>query len=228
MDASFLVTLLRKEKGGCWLSRYQGNYETSDSRGPGEGFTFRSFLVTSVWETARMVPESQGHSATRSTSQLSWPPSLPSAAARLRNRFPTNTGQLSPSVSTMVSTPAGRAPPCKNTKNKNAMGAADERGPGGEGEGKAGVEGGALTLLQGQDPRRRWVRGRPALPTRALPAPRVPPPPQTPAQASRDPRFPKFRFSKTLNLNAVVVKAELFAAKWIFKCSLFTPEKKRP
>lgn len=65
-----------------------------------------------------MVPESQGHSATRSTSQLSWLPSLPSAADRLRNRFPTNTGQLSPSVSTMVSTPAGRAPPCKNTKTK--------------------------------------------------------------------------------------------------------------
>lgn len=65
-----------------------------------------------------MVPESQGHSATRSTSQPSWPPSLRSAADRLRNRFPTNTGQLSPSVSTMVSTPAGRAPPCKKHKNK--------------------------------------------------------------------------------------------------------------
>lgn len=81
-------------------------------------FTFRSFLVTSMWETARMVPDCQGHSATRSKSQLSWPPSLPSAADKLRNRFPTNTGQLSPSVSTMVSTPAGRAPPCKRHKNK--------------------------------------------------------------------------------------------------------------
>lgn len=126
---------LQKRGGGRRLSRYQGNYETCDRRGPGARFTFRSFLVTSGWETARMVPESQGHSATRSTSQLSWPPSLPSAADTLRNRFPTNTGQLSPSVSTMVSTPAGRAPPCKNTKTKCNGGGrregAGQRGGGG-------------------------------------------------------------------------------------------------
>lgn len=88
-----------------------------------------------------MVPETQGHSATRSTSQLSWPPSPPSAADRLRNRFPTNTGQLSPSVSTMVSTPAGRAPPCKNTKTKYGGGCRWEgvgkRGRGGSGGGGA-------------------------------------------------------------------------------------------
>lgn len=157
-----------------------------------------------------MVPESQGHSATRSASQPSWPPSLRSAADRLRNRFPTSTGQLSPSVSTMVSTPAGRAPPCQNTKPKCNGGGrwwgAGERAVGGrrvqkEGSypraedktpGGGGCEGGPLTRpLQPHPPR----------------AP-IPPPLQTRAQASRDPRSPKFRFSKTVNLHTERVRGE--------------------
>lgn len=95
-----------------------------------------------------MVPESQGHSATRSTSQLSWPPSLPSAADRLRNRFPTSTGQLSPSVSTMVSTLQEGLLPAK-TQKQNATEAAGRRGPGregggGEGWGRGGQRGGRV------------------------------------------------------------------------------------
>lgn len=154
-----------------------------------------------------MVPESQGHSATRSTSQPSWPPSLRSAADRLRNRFPTNTGQLSPSVSTMVSTPAGRAPPCKKHKNKMHRGrqvVGDREG------GEAGAEGRVLTPLRGQDARRRPARRTlsPDLSNRTLPAPLNPPPLQTRAQTPRDPRSPKFRFSKTLNLNTERVRRE--------------------
>ena len=121
-----------------------------------------------------MVPESQGHSATRSKSQLSWPPSLPSAADRLRNRFPTNTGQLSPSVSTMVSTLQEGLLPAK-TQKQNATGAAGGRGRGRE------VGGGGQGGGKGPNPDRR--RGPPAvagetedpapdLSTRALPAPR--------------------------------------------------------
>lgn len=172
-----------------------------------------------------MVPESQGHSATRSTSQLSWPPSLPSAADRLRNRFPTNTGQLSPSVSTMVSTPAGRAPPCKNTKTKCNGGC---RWEGAGKRGRGGSEGG------GREPNRARkdetpdgggrYQARPQHPVStpaSSPAPRIPPPPQTRAQAPRDPHSPKFRFSKTLNLNADRVRGELFAAYAVFK--VFAP-----
>ena len=94
-----------------------------------------------------MVPESQGHSATRSTSQLSWPPSPPSVADRLRNRFPTSTGQLSPSVSTMVSTLQEGLLPAK-TQKQNATEAASRRGPGreGGGGGERGGQGGGRVL----------------------------------------------------------------------------------
>ena len=85
-----------------------------------------------------MVPESQGHSATRSTSQLSWPPSPPSTADRLRNRFPTSTGQLSPSVSTMVSTLQEGLLPAK-TQKQNATVATGRSGPGREGSGGEGA-----------------------------------------------------------------------------------------
>ena len=85
-----------------------------------------------------MVPESQGHSATRSTSQLSWPPSPPSPADRLRNRFPTSTGQLSPSVSTMVSTLQEGLLPAK-TQKQNATVATGRSGPGREGSGGVGA-----------------------------------------------------------------------------------------
>lgn len=95
-----------------------------------------------------MVPESQGHSATRSKSQLSWPPSLPSAADRLRNRFPTNTGQLSPSVSTMAPTLQEGLLPAK-TQKQNATGAAGGRGPGRE------VGGGGQGGGKGPNPDRR-------------------------------------------------------------------------
>lgn len=149
-------------------------------------FTFRSFLVTSVWETARMVPDSQGHSATRSKSQLSWAPSLPSAADRLRNRFPTNTGQLSPSVSTMVSTPAGRAPPCKRHKNKMRWGRPRS---------EAARRAEAPTGTGGVTPPR--VDPAPQAAARASPPPSCPPPPQTPARVPRDPlALPTFAFSK--------------------------------
>lgn len=147
-----------------------------------------------------MVPESQGHSATRSTSQLSWPPSLPSAADRLRNRFPTNTGQLSPSVSTMVSTPAGRAPPCKNTKTKCSGGrrweGAGKRGRGGSGGGGMGP--GWEHQIPGGGDRSRSERG---LNTRSLHR-RPPPPPGSLPHGKHGPKrrvtlvLPSFAFPK--------------------------------
>lgn len=165
-----------------------------------------------------MVPDSQGHSATRSKSQLSWPPSLPSAADRLRNRFPTNTGQLSPSVSTMVSTPAGRAPPCRRHKNKMRWGAAE-------------VGGGPKRRSADRD---RWS-DTPAGGLRApschprLPNPPALPPANTRPSAAWPSRPNNFRFFQTFQSWTLRERREDWAAAPVLlpKCSSPRPVKEK-
>lgn len=59
--------------------------------------TFRSCLDMSVWETARILPDFQGHSEMRLVSH-----GLSSSSVRLRNLFPTSSDQLPSSLSTIL------------------------------------------------------------------------------------------------------------------------------